>query len=111
MLEYFVHIDPNEPPKDLVLVAAEIPDSVSRLVLGAKQLPKLWRQTPPPPELTNFGDDFAQHGRAAILIVPSGLAPAESNWLINPLHSDTPKIRVHPAEPFDYDPRFFAEAK
>lgn len=109
MLEYFIHIDPNDPPKDLVFVMAEIPDSVSCLSLSAKQLPKLWRQTPPPPELASIGDDFVRHGRAAILIVPSALAPTESNWLIDPLHSDFSKIRLHPAEPFDYDPRFFAE--
>ena len=43
----------------------------------------------------------------AILIVPSALAPAESNWLINPRHADFSKVRVHPAESFEYDPRFF----
>jgi RES domain-containing protein len=34
MVEYFVHIDASDPPKDLVVVAADIPDSVSRVVLG-----------------------------------------------------------------------------
>ena len=39
-------------------------------------------------------------GRAAILVVPSVLAPAESNWLVNPGHPDFLKIRVHPPEAF-----------
>jgi len=45
--------------------------------------------------------------RAAVLIVPSALAPGESNWLINPGHPEFSRIRLHPVEPFRYDPRFF----
>ena len=30
MLEYFVHLDANDPPADLVVVSAEVPDDVSR---------------------------------------------------------------------------------
>ncbi|MDQ2776143.1 MAG: RES family NAD+ phosphorylase, partial [Acidobacteriota bacterium] len=108
MLEYFVHLDPNDPPKDLVLVAAEIPSSVPKIPIDPKRLPKTWRQTPAHPELATIGDDFIRHGRTTILTVPSALAPTESNWLLNPLHTGFSKIRVHPAEPFEYDPRFFA---
>ena len=42
------------------------------------------------------------------LIVPSALAPDESNWLLNPDHPDFKRIRFHPPEPFAYDARFFA---
>ena len=111
MLEYFVHIDGDDPPKDLVLVTVEIPDSVPRVSISAEQLPKNWRQTPSPPELACIGDNFIREGRPAILIVPSVLAPTECNWLINPLHSGFSKIRVSPAEPFEYDQRFFAQEK
>jgi RES domain-containing protein len=107
MLEYFIHLDPNDPPKDLVLVTADIPDSVSRTSVEIKQLPKTWRQTPAPPELARIGDEFVRRGSSAILLVPSALAPTESNWLINPQQTGFSKIRVHPAEPFAYDPRFF----
>ena len=107
MVEYFVHIGSDHPPKDLVVVMAEIPASVSRRSLSGKRLPKNWRQSPAPPGLARFGDDFAREGRTAILIVPSALSPAESNWLINPRHPDFPSIRVHTAEAFGYDARFF----
>jgi RES domain-containing protein len=106
MIEYFVHIDPEDPPKDLVLVTAEIPDRVSRVPYSRKKLPAGWRRTPPPPELAQIGDEFARNRRTAILIVPSALAPAESNWLINPRHPEFAKIRVHLPERFQYDPRF-----
>lgn len=107
MVEYFVHIDADDLPKDLVLVTAEIPDGVSRTSISAKQLPANWRQSPAPAELAQIGDGFVREGSAAILIVPSALAPAESNWLINPQHPEFSRVRVLPPESFRYDPRFF----
>ena len=107
MIEYFIHTDSNDPPKDLVLASAEIPDSVSRVSVPGRQLPATWRQTPAPPDLARIGDRFAHNLAAAILIVPSALAPAESNWLINPQHPDFSRIRVPKLEQFYYDPRFF----
>src|SRR5215471_15930503 len=103
MIEYFVHVDADDPPDNLVLAVAEIPDSVSHLSISPKQLPANWRRTPPPPELAELGDAFARHLRPAVLIVPSALAPAESNWLINPRHRDFSKIRVSLPEKFRYD--------
>ena len=107
MIEYLVHAGSEEAPSDLVVIAADVPKSVSRASVSLKQLPEHWRQFPAPPELARFGDEFARKGRAAILIVPSVLVPGESNWLMNPRHSDFPQIRLQPAEPFSYDPRFF----
>jgi len=107
MIEYFVHIDPDDPPKDLVAVTADIPDSVSRTSISPRQLPPTWRQSLAPSELTTIGDRFVQEKRTAILIVPSVLVPAESNWLINPQHPEASKIKLRPAEPFEYDLRFF----
>src|SRR5216684_3542776 len=95
MIEYFVHIDPDDPPRDLVLVTADIPDRVSRILYPRKKAPAGWRRTPAPPELAQLGDALARNRRNAILIVPSALAPAESNWLINPRHPDFARIQVH----------------
>ena len=107
MIEYFVHLDSEEQPKDLVVVTAEIPDSVSRFAVARSRLPTNWWSMPPPPELAAIGDSFAQEKRIAILIAPSALVPSESNWLINPEHSDFRNIRVRRPERFRYDPRFF----
>jgi RES domain-containing protein len=89
MIEYFIHIDPDDPPNDLVVLTAEIPDGVSRISIS---------QTPSRPVLTGIGDRFASNARAAILIVPSALAPTESNWLINPRHPEFSKIRLRSIE-------------
>ena len=105
MLEYFVHLDPADPPRDLVVVRADIPDGVSRVRLAAKELPANWRQTPAPPALARFGDELVRRRNAAILIVPSVLAPSEFNRLINPRHPEFRRIRLGSLESFRYDAR------
>jgi RES domain-containing protein len=107
MIEYFIHIDPDDPPKDLVVVAADVPDHVSRVSIAMRVLSENWRQTPAPASLAAIGDAFVTGRKAAILIVPSVLAPSESNWLINPRHPEFGAIRVQPPETFHYDDRFF----
>lgn len=107
LIEYFVHVDPNDPPKDLVVVAADVPDHVSRVSIAMRELPENWRQAPAPACLAAIGDAFVADQKAAILIVPSVLAPSETNWLINPRHPEFGDIRVHLPEPFHYDARLF----
>lgn len=108
MIEYFVHLDRDDPPPDLVVAVADVPDDVSRVKVSQGSLPASWRQTPAPVELAAIGNRFARRRRAAILVVPSALAPDESNWLLNPNHPDFTRVRIHPPEPFAYDARFFA---
>jgi RES domain-containing protein len=108
MIEYFVHLDRDDPPPDLVVVTAAVLDDVSRVYVAPARLPATWRQTPAPAELAAIGDRFARRRREAILVVPSALAPDEFNWLLNPDHPDFERVRIHPPEPFSYDTRFFA---
>ncbi len=39
MLEYFVHLDKDDPPADLVLAVAEVPDGLVREKINPKTLP------------------------------------------------------------------------
>ena len=107
MLEYFVHLDTSDPPPDLVLASADVADDLPREKLKRDSLPSNWRETPAPPDLAIYGDEFAHIGRCAFLIVPSALAPTENNWLINPQHLDFQKLRFNPLEPLIYDARMF----
>jgi RES domain-containing protein len=107
MIEYFVHLDRDDPPPDLVVAAADVPDDVSRVTIIPGNLPPNWRRTPAPPQLAEIGDRFARKRRDAILIVPAALAPDEANWLLNPDHPNFTRIRLHPPESFTYDKRFF----
>lgn len=111
MLEYFVHLDRDDPPDDLVLAIAEIPDDVATAELDAHKLPANWRDPAAPPALTRFGDDFAEKNEHCLLLLPSALAPRENNCLINPGHSDYKKITVRDLEPLLYDARMFRKPR
>ena len=49
MLEYFVHLDVDDPPGDLVLAVAEITDDLGRERVEARSLPANWRDPAAPP--------------------------------------------------------------
>lgn len=108
MLEYFVHLDKDDPPADLVLAIAEIPDALGRERIEVKDLPANWRDAAAPPTLPRFGDVFTERAEHCLLLVPSVLAPGENNCLLNPAHPDFKKILVRDAEPLSYDLRMFA---
>lgn len=111
MLEYFVHLDPDDPPKDLILASAEIPEAASRERVRNAELPADWRETPAPAALAKFGDRFVEEGKNCCLVVPSALSPRENNWLLNPKHADFSKIAILSAEPLAYDPRMFSRSR
>ena len=109
MLEYFVHLDKDDPPTDLVLAIAEIPDELTRTRVDLRKLPVNWREAAAPPELARLGDEFAQKGEHCVLLVPSVLALSENNYLINPAHPDYKRIVMREPEPLNYDPRLFGK--
>ena len=85
LLEYFVHLDKDDPPDDLVLAIADIPGELTRERVAVSELPANWRDPAAPPELARFGDDFVAQAKHCLLLVPSVLAPNENNVLLNPL--------------------------
>jgi RES domain-containing protein len=111
MLEYFVHLDVDDPPGDLVLAVAEVPNDLAREHVETSDLPANWRESAAPPELARLGDEFAQRGENCFLLVPSVLAPNETNWLINPAHTDYNRIVVRGVEPLSYDPRLLRKQR
>jgi RES domain-containing protein len=92
MLEYLVHLEVDDPPSDLVLAVAEVPDDLARERVETSNLPANWREPAAPPELARLGDEFAQRGEQCLLLVPSVLAPNENNCLINPRHPDYKRL-------------------
>ncbi len=107
MLEYFVHLDAGDPPPDLLMAKADIPDQLARQRVDPKKLHQGWRDSPAPPELASFGDEFVGRAECSLLVVPSAVAPSEHNYVINPSHPDFRKIVVLESEPLLYDSRIF----
>ena len=109
-LEYFVHLEPDLAPRELVAVEAEIPEDLRIAAIAgleAAGLPSDWRTYPAPDSLKDLGTAWVREGETAVLSVPSSIIPHERNILINPGHPDAGRIRVEPAEPFAFDPRMW----
>ncbi len=111
MLEYFVHLDAEDSPPDLVLAIADVPDDLPRQCLAVDELPANWRRSPAPAELARIGDEFAHRASHGVLIVPSALAPNENNWLLNPQHAGFGGVILSRIEPLIYDERMFGASR
>lgn len=105
-LEVSVHLDLNEDlPTDRYYVEIDIPDDIDIIELRIEDLPRGWNSKPPIIETQYIGDDFVKDLEAAVLKVPSAIVPPEFNYLINPHHPDTKKIKVVNARSFEFDER------
>lgn len=105
-LEVSVHLDLSEDlPTDRYYVEIEIPDSVQILELNQAELPEGWNSKPPILETQFIGDDFVKDKAAAVLKVPSSIVHQEFNYLINPNHPESEKIKVLSATPLQFDAR------
>jgi RES domain-containing protein len=111
MLEYFVHLDVDDPPTDLVLAVAEVPDDLVRERIEIGSLRANWRESTAPLELAQLGDDFVKRGESCLLVVPSVLAPRENNCLMNPEHPGYRSIVARDVEALSYDPRMFRKTR
>jgi RES domain-containing protein len=109
MLEYFIHLDKDDPPDDLVVAVAEVPDGVRAERVEISSLPRNWLDPAAPAELARFGDEFAERQEHCLLLLPSVLAPGENNCLLNPAHRDFRRIVAGRPQPLSYDPRIFGE--
>ncbi len=103
-LEMLVHLGRGMTLPAYVLIACHFEPSLVTDI-EASRLPRNWRSYPAPPELQTIGDDWAKRGTSAVLRVRSAVVNKESNYLLNPEHSDFAKIRIKAAEPFALDLR------
>jgi RES domain-containing protein len=103
MLEILVHWQRPTPPPDYVVVVLFIPDA-----LVSDSIPNIitdWRHNQQWSK--EVGDQWLKEKESLLLKVPSVVVPAESNYLINPLHQDASFIKIVDVEPFSFDKRLF----
>lgn len=103
-LEVLAGLQTNSPLPGYVLIPAEFDDSLVAAI-ELDEVPKDWRQHPPPSSTQRLGDDWIARGDSAVLRVPSALVPKESNFLLNPRHPDFSAIHIGEPEPLSMDPR------
>ena len=71
-LEYLVHIDPQDAPRDLVALRLHVPDSATELAYEPASLPAGWQDAPPRPECQAIGDRWARSSEHLLLRVSIG---------------------------------------
>jgi len=101
VLELLVHVGQDQMPSGLVAVAADIPDTLDRVVIEPGLVPAHhWRRYPALLGLCRLGTSWALDMKSAVLAVPSTVIPTERNYLINPAHPAFREIKVSVPEPF-----------
>ena len=106
MLEILAHANIGRIPLTHRFVVAEVPDGVSVEKHECTDLPVGW-DTDNMAIARNFGDQWLQEKRSAILLVPSVVAKLDWNALINPSHPDGAKLLVSAPEKVLWDKRLF----
>lgn len=106
-LELFVNLDPADAPEEMTAIPARVPKGVVVDELEAADLPAGWRGYPAPQEVQELGSDRLDAGKAAVLLVPSVVIPAERNAVLDPRHAEFAAIEIGEAEEFSFDPRMW----
>lgn len=105
IVELLVHTDPDLVPKDLVAYEIDIPPSCSIRQISPTDLPPGWEAHDDLGPCQAAGDAWLRGSVECVLAVPSAIVPEESNFLINPRHSEAGSIKVVSSRPFAFDPR------
>jgi RES domain-containing protein len=92
MLEMLVQDQPLRAR--YAMIEVRIPSRVTIERVRIANLPSNWREIGARGRLQAIGAEWARKQGAAVLAVPSAIVPAESNYLLNPLHADFKRIKI-----------------
>src|ERR1700678_1456647 len=85
-LEFFVNLQPDEAPDNLLMAEAIVPDA-SVEGLDVNLLPRNWRALNNE-RCRDLGSEWARSLRSVALKVPSAVVDGDWNVLLNPRHAD-----------------------
>lgn len=83
-----------------VMTPASLPKNLKIERVMVEELPADWRDLAAREQLQVIGTAWAKRKSSAVLAVPSVVIPAETNYLLNPLHPSFSKIEI--GEPQDF---------
>lgn len=94
VLEILVHleVDTEDFPSSYQLLTIDVPDDLSAAAVESSELPQDWWRNPS--VTRSIGDEWLQSGRTPLLAVPCAIVPETSNYLLNPMHRDSSKLRL-----------------
>lgn len=103
MLEMLVQDEPLRAR--YVVIAVTLPKGLKVGRIAPEQLPADWRSLAARQQLQAIGSDWAKRRSSAVLAVPSAVIPAETNYLMNPLHPSFGRIGIGKPQDFVTDLR------
>jgi RES domain-containing protein len=103
MLEILVQDEPLRAR--YVMIPATLPKRFKVEQITLADLPEQWNNPANRAHLQTLGSDWTRRGSSAVLAVPSAVIPAETNYLINPLHPDFARIEIGAPQDFVTDLR------
>ena len=103
MLEVLVHF--TELPKNYIVTAVVIPDSISIEVVAKRRLPKGWNGASGSAGARRFGKKWVKEARSAVLSVPSSIVANERLFVLNPAHRDFVQIEFGKPARYVFDVR------
>ena len=106
MLEMLVQDQPIRA--EYLIIAARIPPRIRVDGVATTALPSHWRSPRQSEYLRRIGTEWLERADTAVLRVPSAVVPHESNYLLNPAHSDFHKIKLGKPKTFISDDRLIS---
>jgi len=107
LVEFLVNVPFSMLPSKLCIATVEIADRIRPMEIQLGDLPKNWRDFPPPIDLAKIGSKWAVSNESLVLRVPSAAVPHESNILLNPSHPDIKHVAIADVEGLEMDKRLF----
>lgn len=105
LLEILVNAGSFEALQPFKLIQLTLPETAIKYQINIKNLKKNWHQDIG--YIQWMGTEILQEKKALVIECPSAIIPQESNFLLNPLHKDYPKIRMKEVLDFYFDERLF----
>lgn len=106
-LETFVHLQDDAKQIKYISIELQIPIELIQNVETITTIAKRWRAQPPNTDTKTIGSDWVESNSSAVLSVPSAIATAGRNILLNPQHVDFNKILLKKSERFSFDARLW----
>ena len=107
LLETLVHleIDRDNLPDSYQLLKIEVPDELPFKTVDTVSLAKAWRNDTS--QTQEIGDAWLKRHETPLLKISSALSPETWNWLLNPAHPRSTRIRILSVRRHAYDHRLF----
>lgn len=105
ILEILVHleVDVEDFPSRYQLLTIDAPDDVSTTTVELNTLRDSWWRDVPTTRA--IGDDWLLTGKTALLAIPCAIVPETTNYLLNPLHTDSTRVRIKKIATYRLDER------